>query len=798
MIALIGDIKESITDGIKEATIPILFMVETRPETPNPTRYDTTFVKLYDLLDAFNKELGKSPYVNMTYPDFTKLDSAYYSGLTNKISVYTDVLVCEYKIEILDETECDYEEPTTFDLVVSAGTGGTTIEAPGTYTANKDDIKAFYAEPSSGYRFLKWLQDGGQQLSNPIAIVFKNTGTLIANFIKQWYLTTSVVGAGTITPSSGLLDEGNITIEVTVTNPLVDEFEKIEVTPDGEATQTFFTSTLVWFTDKATMIVGYVKAIFITIQDIFSTPIQQSGLNYIYPALIGNDVIVKGSNYAYFDNLQSAVAKFETITIANGDRIKFWAKKGTQTTEAGVLYGTPNGRHIKINSSSQITVNIGSLRVFNTGVTTTNWNYYEVFIDNANLRVGLSVNGGSFSYQAISAITATDYLNILANNGALSEISLYNIEWKDINGNYKLHLPLCEGYGLPYLKNSSKKIMRYFHAKYLFQSSLPPFNEINNFRKQPAKRRLIYLFGQSNMTGQTFTGVSDEYKESQSHYYAFSSLTYNQLNLGGLRILDEYSSTASIEMSSGVSLNTNGDDFIFIKVAYPGSDLHLGWQKGGYQYTTQAAALIPQLKTKMQYNGIEFVETEIWWLQGETFTGNVSNSDGYYNDFVQMITDMVSDGILGSELPVRIGLLSNTPYAHEAVVNEAYGRIVTRYGGALIATSDIPKNGDNVHYPAESLITLGQRFAISYISSNYPVLSTSKKVYIPSYDSNNACNGMVLTNIDGFGSESLIDGLLVTGLETDANFDEIHALENSDTIEITKDTNTVSRLKIKQ
>jgi len=506
---------------------------------------------------------------------------------------------------------------------------------------------------------------------------------------------------------------------------------------------------------------------------------------------------LNGGNYAYFDNLQSAAARVETITVADGDRIKFWAKKGTQTTEAGVLFGTPNAHQIKFNSSNQLIIYIGNLKTFNTGVTTTTWNYYEVFVDNANLRVGLSVNGGAFSYQTILAITAADFFNLLAWNGALSEISLYNIEWKDINGNYKLHLPLCEGYGLPYLKNSSKKVIRYFHAKYLFESTLPPFNELNHFRKQPAKRRIIYLFGQSNMTGQSFTGVSNEYKESQSHFYAFSSLTYNQLNLGGLRILDEYSSTAAIEMSAGVSLNTNGDDIIFIKVAYPGSDLHVGWQKGGYQYTTQAAALIPQLKTKMQYNGIEYADTEIWLLLGETYTGNVSNSDAFYNDYVQMITDMVADGILDSELPVRIGLLSNTPYAHEAVVNEAYGRIVTRYGGALITTSDIPKNGDNIHYPSTSLITLGQRFATSYINSNYPIVTSSKKIYIPSYDSNNACNGMALTNIDGFGSESLIDGLLITGLEVDATFDEIQALENNDTIEITKDTNTVSRLKIK-
>jgi len=290
MVALIGDIKESITDGIKEATIPILFMVETRPETPNPTRYTTTFVTLYDLMNAFNLELGKSPYINMTYPDFTKLDSAYYSGVTNKINVYTDVLVCEYKIELIDSTECDYEEPTSFSLVVSAGTGGTTEPAPATYTMEKGEAKAFYAAVSAGYRFVQWLHDGAAQLLNPIAIVAMNNGTLIAQFIKQWLVTTSVDGEGTITPSSGLKDEGNITITVTPTNPLTHEFEKIEITPDGEAMQTVTTNPYTWALNKAVVIVGYIKAML----DNFTITVTKTGNGTIVPD-VGEYVYQEGT-----------------------------------------------------------------------------------------------------------------------------------------------------------------------------------------------------------------------------------------------------------------------------------------------------------------------------------------------------------------------------------------------------------------------------------------------------------------------------------------------------------------------
>lgn len=881
MIALVGDFKEPTNIAGKEITLPILFAVETKPETSNPDRYNTTFPTLYSLLEAFNEALGDSVYIDMSYPDYDKLDSSYYTGDKNKFNIYTDVLVCEYKVYILNDCTT-FIAPETVAITLQAETGGTTVPAPAVLNVAYKSNNAFYAIVESGYRFAGWLMSGITTLTNPLPYIATATATLKAQFIKVWQLTTSVSGEGTITPSSGINDESNITIEVTPTNPLTHTFDKIELTPDGEATETILTNPYTFLLNKAYDVVGYIRAILqnftltitktgngtvdpdvgehicvegtpktITayetdpdyyldgiyeggvnpvsnpyvwnpdqnrtfearflawqkIMDVFSTVPTLVGNDYVYEDITteGNNVIVTGSNYAYFDNTQNDIIKFETKYVIDGDVISFWAKRGVATNENIVLFGSPNSRQIKFNASNGLIIYAGTLNTFTSVATTTNWNYYKIFFDEANLRVGLSVNNAAYTYKSNALLGGGSYFNSIgAQTAYYSEISLFNLEWKDSLGNYKYNMPFSEGYGIPFNKVILGNIMLSAKHKYLFESTLPPFNEINHFRKQPAKRRLIYLFGQSNMTGQNFASVNSIYNSPQQHYYAFSSTTYNQYALGGLRILSEYNNYASIEMSAGIDLTFSGDEVIFIKVDYPGSDLHTGWQKGGYQYTTQAAPLIAAVKANLANNGFEYEESEIWLLLGETYTGDVSNSDNFYNDFVQMIHDMVTDGILGSELPVVIGKLSNTPYSYEAVVNDAYDRIVANYGGAVIETSDIPKNVDNIHYPATSLITLGKRFAANFIAQNYTVLTSSKIIYIPSYDVTTACNGKVLTNISGFGSESVVviptnADIQAAGLTAGENsYADLDLLTQTNELRITKTANNISRIKVRK
>jgi len=275
----------------------------------NPKVVDNKFWRQDNEVDNHNETLAILNYMwtsifrDWNNNDMTTSDEPTLTKIEFAKGNILDGWAMTFEVEVPNTalTLCDI----TFDdieAVISAGTGGNVLPGVGTFALTYGSNNAYYAEPSSGYRFLKWLYNGFESLVNPIAIKALQSFTLVANFIKQWLVTTSVNGAGTITPSSGLKDEGNITIEVTVTDPLNDEFEKIEITPDGEVTQTFLTNPLTWALNKAVVIVGYVKAKITTIMDVFSTiPIQQ-GDDWIFPdsSDFASNVIIKNVRCATF------------------------------------------------------------------------------------------------------------------------------------------------------------------------------------------------------------------------------------------------------------------------------------------------------------------------------------------------------------------------------------------------------------------------------------------------------------------------------------------------------------------
>jgi hypothetical protein len=181
LIALLGDIKETVKEGSRTATITVIFFAETKHDYSNTQRYSTTFPNLYTILDLFVKHMGNDSRLVGSYPEYTQLDSAYYKGQFNALSSFTDVIACEFDIEVL-ESVCEYVEPTTFDLILTAETGGTTVPAPGTYTENNGAYKAFYADVNAGYEFSYWLINGQQFIDNPIEYRYLSNATMQAKF----------------------------------------------------------------------------------------------------------------------------------------------------------------------------------------------------------------------------------------------------------------------------------------------------------------------------------------------------------------------------------------------------------------------------------------------------------------------------------------------------------------------------------------------------------------------------------------------------------------------------------------
>ena len=139
-----------------------------------------------------------------------------------------------FDVELPNTDLClDLPLPSTEFLVeFSSGTGGTAISSlgdEGSYTVDSNSLEAFNATPDDGYRFVKWLVNGIENLTNPLALQITKAYTIVASFIARFALTTSVDGSGTIAPASGTYDDGDIvTIIAEPTDPETTELDRIE------------------------------------------------------------------------------------------------------------------------------------------------------------------------------------------------------------------------------------------------------------------------------------------------------------------------------------------------------------------------------------------------------------------------------------------------------------------------------------------------------------------------------------------------------------------------------------------
>jgi hypothetical protein len=107
--------------------------------------------------------------------------------------------------------------PTQYNLNISVNpeSGGTVTPGSGIY--EDGTIVNIIAEPASGYRFDHWSGNITGTI-NQTTITMDSEKNVTAHFIKQFALTVSVdpVGSGTVTPSSGIYDDGgrvNMTAE---------------------------------------------------------------------------------------------------------------------------------------------------------------------------------------------------------------------------------------------------------------------------------------------------------------------------------------------------------------------------------------------------------------------------------------------------------------------------------------------------------------------------------------------------------------------------------------------------------
>lgn len=103
----------------------------------------------------------------------------------------------------------------TINTAVSPNHSGSVSPESGTY--NEGTEVTLMAEPIPGYRFDHWSGDVTGE-SSPVTIVLDTEKSVVANFVAQRMLTISAnpASAGTVTPDSGLFDEGS-TVSFTAT-----------------------------------------------------------------------------------------------------------------------------------------------------------------------------------------------------------------------------------------------------------------------------------------------------------------------------------------------------------------------------------------------------------------------------------------------------------------------------------------------------------------------------------------------------------------------------------------------------
>ena len=182
LIALLHDIKETIENGERTATLPIVFAINTSTAFNNPERYVNTFPTVYSLVDAFNKSLGKSAYTTKSYHDYTKIDSSYHDGEKNFLSAYTDVIVCEFKIGI-NEVNC--EETQLYYLIdLQNGDNGTITPQSTVYRLKENETISVGAFANNGYEFSYFLVNGILVYTNPLTIIATENKTVKPVFVE--------------------------------------------------------------------------------------------------------------------------------------------------------------------------------------------------------------------------------------------------------------------------------------------------------------------------------------------------------------------------------------------------------------------------------------------------------------------------------------------------------------------------------------------------------------------------------------------------------------------------------------
>ena len=161
------------------------------------------------------------------------------------------------------------------------------------------------------------------------------------------------------------------------------------------------------------------------------------------------------------------------------------------------------------------------------------------------------------------------------------------------------------------------------------------------------------------------------------------------------------------------------------KVAYAGTHLAHDWKKGDHSMADAYDHFLRQLDiatdSLMAWN-IPWKFIGMAWMQGESDASDYQWALDYQNNLSTFLADVRAD-IMAPDLPVVLGQIADGnsyPYTNEVrLAQQAVANadpLVT-----LVNLDDLEMETDNVHFLGQGIMSMGERFAESIISTYNPL-----------------------------------------------------------------------------
>lgn len=271
-------------------------------------------------------------------------------------------------------------------------------------------------------------------------------------------------------------------------------------------------------------------------------------------------------------------------------------------------------------------------------------------------------------------------------------------------------------------------------------TTLAPITFTNLVRKEVD---VIILAGQSNALGfpnetngfgTTGTSLPVELQSNQVHRSWNTTSTSPNNDWIDQPLHPQSPEYWGVEITGLNSIYTNYHRLlVLVKVAKGSTGLYdtNRWQKGGTCYVQLTNSML-SAKARLQAEGYTVNWRQLWWIQGENDATAESNAVAYATNFNRFWIDLCADTGLATNTSIVLApLADHYGNSFAAAVRSNQTVLGAQNNIDLVVTDDLPFYS-GVHYSAESLMTLGGRFAAKYMehfgATPYPSALTNATI----------------------------------------------------------------------